>query len=1682
MNQNSEINNQKLLDITPVILQDTSTILNTLIFMCLDQGHDFRAGDSRTTTNDGQSTWVDLDLYVEKKLCYLNKINRQKFEDNYYNVNTTGVKTINSDLIFGQNDFIKGLLNTTFVGGNGNYGMILIEDSQLAGLGENPEQVIAEELSKIIQIKLKSSSSYYYIYSDNDFKGDSGLNIEINESTILFLPFYQRVYNNDMHKLWTFNTKKHVYLIKLNELSIVNENGTLKFQTPSFTCEHLSTIDLIVPQYVMDFSAYYKKNLQINKKILKKYMEENKETLKKKFLEELFTGVYKNNEFTFPAEEELSLLENIPRGVKYYFPNCQVNGEIFNIFLKWLYQYQKPFIHPSYKISESDKIKFDTIEQSKIDINNKLLENVLNISSTFLDVYNDIKIGKKSLKESGGSDVFLLKQYGFITDTNIGNSLNKSTSDILIDSLNDLPDTTICDSLTGGQNVVKMTGGELDDETKKICDKINVSSKPVFILQYNKLIQYLNKHPKKCAEACEYVKDNYSTILKKFEMSDDFDPFCEKCQQTTDIEEPIKVEEVKPLQEEVTRDTISFNKPLVTSDQGETDVETPLTSIISDSVTPISTSVTTSSVGEKQIIPFNNLDNVNRVFGLGLTDSEVSSESLVKINSNTTDDNLDKFNNDLQLYYKYIPQNQVESENKNKPNYFNNCWRSTIFYQEPSQLGGSNYPFKFTIASGQLDSSSLGGQSIPQYHPPEVDVYMPIFELSGQGKLKGIIVRMVFVKDVRVNSINSKSQATIFCHFVYVDFYRTRISEPNNRSEYSSKIGELLKYTIENTVFIENNTECVDIDSLKNKDNLNEDSDIDFELQFPDDENGRKVSRRWYKYFTYSQGPTVQKSIVIPTNFNSILGLKKSVSHDYVAEGIVNVAENLIKNSNELRISFGVTNESIDNDTNYLFFIKLFLIRNKYTGDKSRSTDTLFLNQTKYLEGVQISNDENTLYNSQMFGLNTIWSTSSKSIFYMAPYLTESGQVPITSGFYVNELCNGLKNNPNFKSSTFGSQSKSSVTIPDEEYQQINEIKAEILNTMNLDIIPDNIKYLFDINVNNTIIEHWSNGLYQLSNLYTSLNDIKEASIVEELTQAINTYKDTLDKKKALKTLLEKSGINNLTQNLVEKYREFNEIYENIITQKDNLYKKISYMATKIENKSNLNNLFKMILFLNKTFPWWIEMIISNMKIDFDDKICSNYIIILDALNDLLKEDSILQYCDKFDIYKTILSNINYFEGYIKIDCFTITDSNNEKLKTLKTCPKNLPIKPIQIENKRLQDNPLQVRKIFLKSIDQQKIEDLPKEEQDRLIELNDVKFNNVSVDFLEKLRGLTNPDENLSKQDPNEITKLAQETSVVEKPVPILRVIKPIRTAATIVQDVPKEGPKTVIQDEFGGALIQNNSINTTTTTATTENKITSEKLNDFYLKTYKYNIGNHLKSFIPLIKDIDTKYPNKDINLQDDIPKDFNYFKDLINKILLIYIDYINTSFIPKINTNTILDELEKIKNTYSVEEMNTILNMYSRQLDIYMVINRIMNAEELSNIDLINIINDNLNYNTYNSLNIPFTLLQLKYKILKVGISEEKPKMFSNLLTSLPNIIPKLPNIMPKLPNIPKFSPFNRGKVDQRNVEQRDVAQGAGSLKVKKNKKHSNTMKNKNRNRNNKNTIKRNNKKMKRHTRKN
>jgi hypothetical protein len=283
----------KLLDVTPVLVQDTASILNTLIFMCLDQGHDFRAGDSRTTTSDGCSTWVDPDFYVDKKICYLNKIKKQNFNDNYISSiasSSSGTVTISSDLIFGKNEFIKGLLNTTFVGGNSNYGFVVVEDSELASLGENPESKIVEIITSIIEIKLKLSNSYYYIYSDNDSKGDSGLNIKNDEYDLLFLPFYQRVYNNGMHQLWTFNTIKHIYLIKLDQLTIVNNNNNYTTESPKFSCQYLNKIDLIIPQYILNFELYYNTYLKQYSKNFKEYFEGKEEEAKTTFLSCLLEG------------------------------------------------------------------------------------------------------------------------------------------------------------------------------------------------------------------------------------------------------------------------------------------------------------------------------------------------------------------------------------------------------------------------------------------------------------------------------------------------------------------------------------------------------------------------------------------------------------------------------------------------------------------------------------------------------------------------------------------------------------------------------------------------------------------------------------------------------------------------------------------------------------------------------------------------------------------------------------------------------------------------------------------------------------------------------------------------------------------------------------------------------------------------------------------------------------------------------------------------------------------------------------------------------------------------------------------------------------------------------------------------------------------------------------------------
>lgn len=206
MNEN-EIN-ISLLDLTPIYLQNTNNIINTFIFMNLDQGHDFHDGSARTKTSSGNSTWVDLDV---KGKGFLNQSKRSIFNNKYPNGNH--ILTSANGEIFGNSDFIKGSLNTTFVGGNGAYGFVVIDNENLQKYNNNNisiEENIIEVIKKNINIKILNLADKIYFVAEGDTFGDLGrtLTIENNDDNddtdinILFLPFYQRVYNGSMHKLW----------------------------------------------------------------------------------------------------------------------------------------------------------------------------------------------------------------------------------------------------------------------------------------------------------------------------------------------------------------------------------------------------------------------------------------------------------------------------------------------------------------------------------------------------------------------------------------------------------------------------------------------------------------------------------------------------------------------------------------------------------------------------------------------------------------------------------------------------------------------------------------------------------------------------------------------------------------------------------------------------------------------------------------------------------------------------------------------------------------------------------------------------------------------------------------------------------------------------------------------------------------------------------------------------------------------------------------------------------------------------------------------------------------------------------------------------------------------------------------------------------------------------------------
>jgi hypothetical protein len=121
--------------------------------------------------------------------------------------------------------------------------------------------------------------------------------------------------------------------------------------------------------------------------------------------------------------------------------------------------------------------------------------------------------------------------------------------------------------------------------------------------------------------------------------------------------------------------------------------------------------------------------------------------------------------------------------------------------------------------------------------------------------------------------------------------------------------------------------------------------------------------------------------------------------------------------------------------------------------------------------------------------------------------------------------------------------------------------------------------------------------------------------------------------------------------------------------------------------------------------------------------------------------------------------------------------------------------------------------------------------------------------------------------------------------------------------------------------------------------------------------------------------KYKDKQINFNT------NTVQEILIKILLLKIDDINNSYIPAINSQTIIEKLKSLNELMSVEILNTILNYYSQQLNIYLVINILINADyDDNNIELLqNLINENTSEYDYKNFNLTFTKSRLLDKLL-------------------------------------------------------------------------------------------------------
>jgi len=1574
--QSSTINDSlKLLSLTPVYKQKTDKIVVTSLFMALDQGHDFHDGGSRTKCN-GLSSWVDKDV---NGTTFFNKIKKDEFRRLGTNEQTS--ITLDGNSLFSDKEFICGLINTTLSGKKNVVGITVIDDDELTKVSNGSfEQLLQDKLNETILYSLTfDTNNVYYCLNSKTSGGSDGLplviNIDENTSvTCKFLPFHVRNYNDGMHSLWSFNKIKHIFVITLDSLTLnLNPEAITAstFENPTHNAQLLTTIDYIIPQYTMDFDYLISKQFKDQK-------NKDQNLINEACINILFDP---KNTFNQSSEGSLVVSENIGskvcRGARYKFYNVQKNaktGYYFREFLKYLYGSQIPYIHDNYM--------FPTVYGSenslKTEINNGIAEN-----DQVLKTINYEILDSKPNK--------LYKQYGFITDTNIGSEKTQSTAINIIGSLNYNPATEENEDMLGG-----------------------ASSKFTFVRR------------------------------------------------------PVVGEEEEPEE------------------------------------------------GQKPA--FDTTENIIETFNTNLDIDTTSNYVDVNVKSTAGDfvQLHNEYSNMLQMYYELVPTTNLN----NNIYYFNNSWLNKIFYEKPEEIssarttvespfssqpelgeeaegresvssqlsmGGSksssssvptdntviDYPFKFSVVSGVIDSSMLGGQNIPQYQPPEIDIYMFIYDPL-TSLLTGAIVRMSFLKYVNSNCVNSKSSITVLCHFVYVDFsyvdQDTNGIDFNNLNyeNYPVAINKLLQYAIESTEYINNDDEYVnDFNSLNDLKNdvelmtkLNEKSN--FKLNTKD---GNSVN--WYKYFTNTSGPTVKLSIVAPSNADKYDDFIKQVKNDYVAAGIVSAANKIYENDARLQSIFSNLNEDKSGQLN---FLKLFLIRNKYTGDKSRSTDTLFLNKTPQLSGVQISNDENTLYNAQMFGLGTVWCTSAKTIFYMEPYYTYTGNFILSNIRNKDELQSALKNNPDLECS----QLSKKVGANDSTEISCSELIDEVFGA-DFPTIPANIDTDKEILTPiNDITLQYGNFITFLEAFKVILSDDKEQAIYESkevcknnecnkrITEVNKIITNTLNKMIKDFDSLNGTGSYNITSNIdffneinqvkntIQNYNKTIDNYSNFTGKNPKLFEPISKMI-KLFNDKDIQN--KLIDYIKTNIPDDYEVIINNdatfINNDFYNglneialmylNICENLIENYDVINENLQSElssflkkSILEGKGSTNLNKNFSDCLKYLKN---------SKSHVSEYENLKNKFNELINRLEQLRNPQPQR---QQQQQIIQPSEQPTSVEIP-EEQPTSVEIPEEQPTSVEIPE-EQPTSVEIPEEQptsveIPEEQPTSVEiPEEQPTSAVEipeeQPTTAVTERRPLEIYGTEEQPqikrqrIPETSsiPETSVKRPFE---------ETEEETGEKRQKTEEEQIGgsvNFYTKSYEDNILYTLKHYCEIINDninsveyqtINTSnYTNKEIEYNED---EYNEDEKEGNQMFINNIKSINN-----LTNLAILILKLKIENIFYYD---TVINNETKLINY---VNSI-NVNEINNVN--KLLEATNNYNTIFESHMDINyLLKDDYNeyrenefIVDIIYNNVNTDILNKLDTNIFNlkiIINKLLQNIDEYPSVPKFGEVTRVEMEDNN----------------------------------------------------